>query len=150
MNLFPVKYYNSRSSSTILELKKRLELLTKENKYVGYWKDNILYYRRNVLSQHVIIPEIKLRLNEFEEYREIDVEFNHRKRFRVGIIIPFVILVLVESLILYTLIRDKQFNFVVFAPVILGIFIYYIYIFSYKYEVIKEMQNLKKIIKNNA
>jgi len=123
MNLFPVKYYNSRSSSTILELKKRLELLTKENKYVGYWKDNILYYRRNVLSQHVIIPEIKLRLNEFEEYREIDVEFNHRKRFRVGIIIPFVILVLVESLILYTLIRDKQFNFVVFAPVILGIFI---------------------------
>ena len=129
------------------EIKLILEDLRRSDKYFGHWDNNCLLLSVIVSHQKIIVPEIKVKIIEKQDDRLISVEFEIKYRFEIMMRILIVLLTFLEGFLAYYMITNRTFNIVSIAPLLFGIFVYFITNISYKWESDTFRYKLNKIIK---
>ena len=147
MKLYPKILFQKESTLTKNEIKDRLMSFLTNNKYEGYWDNDCLYLNKIVLFSNQIIPDIKIELFENGNIRIVNIECDLKKWFKIISVIFFILLGLFEALICVTLIREKVFNIICIAPLIIGFMGYFILRISYWWEASNIRYELIKLLK---
>ena len=147
MKLYSTKIFKKDSLLPKSEIENRLNELLTNGKYEGHWEDNCLFLSRVVLVPNKIVPDIRIEIIEKENLCMVNLECELKTRFKISSYIVFAILSIFDTLVCWTLIRDKTFNFLCFAPIIMGLFIYCIIYFSFSWESTRIKYDLFKLLK---
>jgi len=134
MNVFPSIFFEKRTTKTIDKIKSSLDLLINSEKFQGFWEGDTLFITKRIWLPNKITPNISVKIvNEKSEYI-IQVRCELRNRFNLSMKILFIILLLFESVILFSLFKNHTFNILVFVPVIAIFIIYSIIYYCFKLE----------------
>jgi hypothetical protein len=147
IKLYPKILFQKESTLTKNEIKDRLMSFLTNGKYEGYWDNDCLYLNQIVLFSNKIIPDIKIEMIENGNVIIVNVECDLKTRFKIRSVIFFILLGVFETFICVTLIREKDFNIICIAPLIIGFMAYFIFRVSYWWEASNIRYELIKLLK---
>lgn len=150
MKFFPKITFKKNTNQEFEEVEKNLNNLLLSGKYEGYWKNNILFIKKVVTQKRIITPDIKVELIENINDRILSVECELGKYFDYLIVGAFSFLTLFEFLIIRSFFIKNTIEIFFIFPLLMGLFIYSIIYFSYKWDADGFRYDLNKTLKQTS
>lgn len=138
--------FEKRTTKKFEEVKSILDNITNSDKYQGFWEGNILFISKRVGFSNKITSDIQVEIRNGQSERIVLVSCELRNRFQKSIKALIFILTVFEIIIIYAIFKNRTFNILVFIPILLIFFSYFIFYLSYKFECDDFRYELNKIL----
>lgn len=126
MKLFPEIHYNFDTSLSFNDIEDKINYLLLHEEYEGFAEGNKFILNKIVQSSGKLIPNIIIKIKDKGKIRNLSIDCMLMNKNKIFILILIILLGIIELVILYKVISNHAFNFMIFAPFVLGAFIYLI------------------------